>query len=38
MDYKDKLIKTCDFSSLEEFAYLMKKTLYGKINNVFSNV
>jgi hypothetical protein len=31
-NYKDKLQKVCVFSSLEEFAYLMKTTNFGKIS------
>jgi hypothetical protein len=38
IDYKDTIQKVCDFSSLEEISYIIKKTLYGKPRAIFTDL
>lgn len=36
VDYKSTIVKICKISSVEELAFLLKNTIYGKITQIFS--
>ncbi|CAK63697.1 unnamed protein product (macronuclear) [Paramecium tetraurelia] len=36
VDYKKTIVDVCSFNTIEEFAYLMKKTIYSKLSDVLS--
>lgn len=36
VDYKKTIVDICSFNTIEEFAFLMKKTIYSKISDLLS--
>ncbi|CAD8207044.1 unnamed protein product [Paramecium octaurelia] len=36
VDYKKTIVDVCSFNTIEEFTYLMKKTIYSKLSDVLS--
>ncbi|CAD8204875.1 unnamed protein product [Paramecium pentaurelia] len=36
LEYKKTIVDVCSFKTIEEFAYLMKKTIYSKLSDVLS--
>lgn len=36
VDYKRTIVEICSFTTVEEFAYIMKKTIYSKVTDLLS--